>query len=127
VSSIPNPEAVRYTLLGEIVKRVSGQSFLEFTTSRIFQPLGMKNSHFRDDHAEVIKHQALGYVRAKDVRAKDGFRLSVSNFDTVGAFRWILLDRRPVCWLRVPEPTIAAASHNCNLISTSLRALTETG
>src|SRR5580700_334831 len=69
-----------YTLLAQVVKRVSGQSFREFTTSRIFQPLGMRNTHFRDDHAEIVKNMALGYVRAKD-----GFRLSVTNFDTVGA------------------------------------------
>ena len=30
-----------YTLLAQIVKRVSGQSFREFTTKRIFEPLGM--------------------------------------------------------------------------------------
>lgn len=69
-----------YTLLAQIVKRVSGKSFREFTTQRIFQPLGMKNTHFRDDHAEIIKHQALGYERAGNT-----FRLSVTNFDTVGA------------------------------------------
>jgi CubicO group peptidase (beta-lactamase class C family) len=30
-----------YTLLAQIVKRVSGQSFREFTTNRIFKPLAM--------------------------------------------------------------------------------------
>lgn len=69
-----------YTLLGEIVKRVSGKSLREFTTENIYQPLGMKNTHFRDDHAEIIKNIAYGYEPAKDT-----FRLSVTNFDTVGA------------------------------------------
>ena len=69
-----------YTLLAQIVKRVSGQSFREFTTSHIFQPLGMKNTHFRDDHAEVVKNIACGYEPAKD-----NFRISITNFDTVGA------------------------------------------
>ena len=69
-----------YTLLAQIVKRVSGQSFREFTTSRIFQPLGMRNTHFRDDHAEIVKNMAYGYVPAKDT-----FRISITNFDTVGA------------------------------------------
>src|SRR6266849_6021005 len=69
-----------YTLLAQVVKRVSGQSFREFTTSRIFQPLGMRNTHFRDDHAEVVKNMAYGYVPAKDT-----FRISITNFDTVGA------------------------------------------
>jgi CubicO group peptidase (beta-lactamase class C family) len=69
-----------YTLLAQVVKRVSGQSFREFTTSRIFQPLGMRNTHFRDDHAEIVKNMAYGYVPAKDT-----FRISITNFDTVGA------------------------------------------
>src|SRR5271170_5306364 len=50
-----------YTLMGLIVKRVSGMSLREFTTKNIFEPLGMTHTHFRDDHAEIIKHDALGY------------------------------------------------------------------
>ena len=69
-----------YTLLGEVVKRVSGKSLREFTTDNIFQPLGMKNTHFRDDHAEIIKNIAYGYEPAGNT-----FRLSVTNFDTIGA------------------------------------------
>jgi len=71
-----------YTLLAQIVKRVSGQSFREFTTSRIFEPLGMKSTHFRDDHAEIVKHIAYGYEEGKGPGV---YRLSVTNFDTVGA------------------------------------------
>jgi len=42
----------------------------------------MKSTHFRDDHAEIVKHIAYGYV---DDEAKNSYRLSVTNFDTVGA------------------------------------------
>jgi CubicO group peptidase (beta-lactamase class C family) len=71
-----------YTLMGLIVKRVSGMSLREFTTKNIFEPLGMTHTHFRDDHAEIIKHDALGYEQ----EAKDKpFRMSLTNFDTVGA------------------------------------------
>jgi CubicO group peptidase (beta-lactamase class C family) len=69
-----------YTLLAVIVKRVSGQSFREFTSARLFTPLGMSRTHFRDDHAEIIKQQAYGYVPSGNT-----FRLSVTNFDTAGA------------------------------------------
>jgi len=71
-----------YTLLAQIVKRVSGQTFREFTTNRIFVPLGMMSSHFRDDHAEIVKHIAYGYEEGK---GRGAYRLSVTNFDTVGA------------------------------------------
>lgn len=69
-----------YTLMAIIVSRVSGKSFREFTTERIFKPLGMTNTHFRDNFSEIVKNQAYGY--APD---RDGFRLSVTNFDTAGA------------------------------------------
>ncbi len=71
-----------FTLLAQIVKRVSGQSLREFTTNRIFKPLDMKTTHFRDDHAEIVKRIAYGYVEGK---GGEGFELSVTNFDTVGA------------------------------------------
>jgi CubicO group peptidase (beta-lactamase class C family) len=35
-----------YNLLGDIVRRVSGQPFWQFVRSRIFEPLGMADSHF---------------------------------------------------------------------------------
>lgn len=69
-----------YTLLALVVKRVSGKSLREFTSERVFGPLGMKHTHFRDDFTEIVKGQAYGY------RPADGsFRLSVTNFDTTGA------------------------------------------
>jgi CubicO group peptidase (beta-lactamase class C family) len=68
-----------YMLLAQIVKRVSGQSFREFTTSQIFQPLQMKSTHFRDDHAEIVRNIAYGYEPARD-----HFRVSNTDYDTVG-------------------------------------------
>jgi hypothetical protein len=40
----------------------------------------MKNTHFRDDHAEIVKQMAYGYEPARDT-----FKISLTNFDTVGA------------------------------------------
>ena len=70
-----------YTLMAIIVKRVSDMSFREFTTKNIFEPLGMMKTHFRDDHAEIVKNNAYGYEPEKG----GSFRLSNTNFDTVGA------------------------------------------
>jgi CubicO group peptidase (beta-lactamase class C family) len=69
-----------FTLLAQIVQNVSGQSFRTFTRDRIFVPLGMTHTHFRDNHAEIVKDIAYGYKRTGD-----GFELSIPNFDTVGA------------------------------------------
>jgi CubicO group peptidase (beta-lactamase class C family) len=69
-----------YTLLAIVVSRASGKSFREFTTERIFKPLGMTSTFFRNNFNEVVKGQAYGYARDAA-----GFRLSVTNFDTAGA------------------------------------------
>jgi CubicO group peptidase (beta-lactamase class C family) len=69
-----------FTLLAQIVKRVSGKTFRSFTTERIFQPLAMEHTHFRDDHAEIVKNIAYGYGQKGN-----RFDLNVPNFDTVGA------------------------------------------
>ena len=71
-----------FTLLAIVVKRVSGLSLREYTTKNIFEPLGMTHTHFRDDHEEVIKHDALGYEQ--DDKSKL-FRMNLTNFDTTGA------------------------------------------
>ena len=69
-----------YTLLAVIVSRVSGKTFRAFTTERIFAPLGMTHTHFRDTFNEIVKNQAYGYTPFGQT-----FRLSVTNFDTAGA------------------------------------------
>ena len=69
-----------YTLLAQVVDRVSKHSLRDFTSSNLFQPLGMEHTHFRDDHAETVKHIAYGYEERNHA-----FELSVPNYDTVGA------------------------------------------
>jgi len=41
----------------------------------------MTRTHFRDDHAEIIKHNAVGYEQ----ETGKPFEISITNFDTVGA------------------------------------------
>jgi len=82
-----------YTLLAQVVKRVSGQSFRTYTSTRLFAPLGMAQSHFRDDHAEIVKQAAYGYAPGND-----GFKLSITNFDTVGATSLLTTVRDLALW-----------------------------
>jgi len=70
-----------YTLLAQIVKRVSGQTLREFADASIFKPLGMTHTFFRDDHAVIVKNQAYAYNPGPG----GAFKLSVPNYDTVGA------------------------------------------
>jgi CubicO group peptidase (beta-lactamase class C family) len=52
-----------YTLAAIIVSRVSGVSFPAFTKQRIFDPLGMTNTSFREDWTQIVKQRADGYIR----------------------------------------------------------------
>jgi CubicO group peptidase (beta-lactamase class C family) len=69
-----------YTLLAEIVARVSGKSFAQFTAENIFQPLGMTNTHFHENHQRIVKNRAYSYAPAPG-----GYRLSALNYANVGA------------------------------------------
>ena len=50
-----------YFLLAQIVSRVTGQSFREWTEENIFEPLGMNDTFFLDDYSEIIKGRASSY------------------------------------------------------------------
>lgn len=55
-----------YNLAAVLVSRVSGMSFAEFTRRRIFEPLGMTRTSWRDDHTRVVPGRALAYARQDD-------------------------------------------------------------
>ena len=50
-----------YTLAAVIVSRVSGMPFARFTDERLFQPLGMRHTQWRDDYRRVVPGRATGY------------------------------------------------------------------
>ena len=59
-----------FTLLAEVVARVSGQTFAEFTQDHIFSPLQMTNTSFNDDHERIIKNSAYSYYSNDGVYKK---------------------------------------------------------
>ncbi|HKO99362.1 MAG TPA: serine hydrolase domain-containing protein [Pyrinomonadaceae bacterium] len=52
-----------YNLAAIIVERVSKQKFPAFVEERLFKPLGMKNSSWRDDYQRLVPGRAQGYSR----------------------------------------------------------------
>lgn len=50
-----------YNLAAVVVERLSGKSFAEFTRERLFTPLGMTHTSWRDDFRRVVKHRAIAY------------------------------------------------------------------
>ncbi|MFT5860408.1 MAG: CubicO group peptidase (beta-lactamase class C family) [Flavobacteriaceae bacterium] len=69
-----------FTLLAEVVSRVSGMSFSEFTRRRIFNPLHMENTQFYDDHEKLVANRVYSYEQGGA-----GYKKSVLNYATAGA------------------------------------------
>jgi CubicO group peptidase (beta-lactamase class C family) len=68
-----------YLLLAHIVKRATGMSLREWAAENLFGVLGMKNSHFHDDHTHIVPLRADGYAPTED-----GFAISMTILDMVG-------------------------------------------
>lgn len=69
-----------YVLLSLIVQKVSGKSLRAFADENIFKPLGMKHTHFQDDHTETIPNRAIGYSLGEG----GTFRIGERGNDIVG-------------------------------------------
>lgn len=50
-----------YNLQAILVERVSGMSFADFSRTRIFEPLGMTRTQWRDDFNRIVKDRAVAY------------------------------------------------------------------
>jgi CubicO group peptidase (beta-lactamase class C family) len=70
-----------YTLMAEIVKKVSGLSLREYADKNIFQPLGMNDTHFHDNYQEIVPGRAYSYT----IRPGKGYEHSVLSYSIVGA------------------------------------------
>jgi len=51
-----------YNLQAILVERVSGMSFAQFSKERIFEPLGMTRTEWRDDFTRIVKDRAIAYI-----------------------------------------------------------------
>ena len=68
-----------YFLVSQIIERATGKTLREYADEHIFRPLGMTNTHFHDDHTEVVPNRASGYAPAEA-----GFDISMTTLDMVG-------------------------------------------
>jgi CubicO group peptidase (beta-lactamase class C family) len=55
-----------FTLLSVVVARVSGKGFNEFCQERLFRPLGMQRTQWREDFTAVVEDRATAYRRLPD-------------------------------------------------------------
>lgn len=70
LNNVPGDEFIysnaNYTVMTHIVERVSGMSLPEFSHQRIFLPLGMNNTSWRDDFKRIVPGRATAYTKAND-------------------------------------------------------------
>lgn len=69
-----------YTMAAEIVARVTGRSFADWTREHLFEPLGMTRTHFHDDHEMLVPERAYSYAHGEQ-----GLRKSVLSYANAGA------------------------------------------
>lgn len=69
-----------YTLLAEVVSRVSGQSFADFTRDHIFKPLGMTSTLVYEDHEKIVRNRAYSYYSDSS-----GYKKNVLSSENVGS------------------------------------------
>ncbi len=70
-----------FTLMAEIVSRVTGENFADWTKKNIFDPLEMKNTQFYMDHERIVKNRAYSYQPGGDGVLKK----SVLSYANAGA------------------------------------------
>jgi CubicO group peptidase (beta-lactamase class C family) len=68
-----------YVLAAVLVRRATGDSLARFARDRLFGPLGMTATHFRDDVSLLVPRLANGYLAAQD-----SFRRCDVTEETVG-------------------------------------------
>lgn len=59
-----------YNLLAVVAERASGQSFADFSRERLFAPLGLHDTQWRDDYRRIVPRRASAYARTGN-----GFRI----------------------------------------------------
>lgn len=60
-----------YFLLAQLVLRVTGRSLADVARERIFEPLGMADTHYHDHWQRLVPRRATGYAPAERYRPGD--------------------------------------------------------
>ncbi|MBU3012331.1 beta-lactamase family protein [Polaribacter vadi] len=69
-----------YWLLGQIVNKVAGVNMAQFAKKEIFEPLKMNNTHFHNDHTQIVKNRASGYMPDNN----ENYKISMTTLDMIG-------------------------------------------
>lgn len=96
-----------FTLLAEIVKRVSGKPLPDYCEERIFRPLAMARTHFHLDLHQIVPGRAYSYRAAQN----GGFQNAPLNYANVGATSLFTTAGDLVKWLdNFRDPKVGGAA-----------------
>jgi CubicO group peptidase (beta-lactamase class C family) len=84
-----------YTLMAAIVKKVTGLSLRAYAEKNIFQPLGMRDTHFHDDYEELVPGRAYSYSLGTR-----GYKHAVLSYSIVGATSLLTTIQDEAKWLK---------------------------
>ncbi|MGD1096747.1 MAG: serine hydrolase domain-containing protein [Bryobacteraceae bacterium] len=101
-----------FNLAAVLVGRVAGKPLAEFTRERIFIPLGMTSTEWRDDYQRIVHNRAIAYSQTGGIIRQDmPFENAHGNgglLTTVGdLLRW----NRNFTEMKVGGPAIIQAQH----------------
>ncbi len=95
-----------FTLLAEIVTRVSGMPFPQFCAERIFTPLKMTRTHFHQDLTQLVPGRAYSYASKGG-----GFVAAPLNYAIVGATSLFTTASDLALWLdNFRDPKVGGAA-----------------
>lgn len=55
-----------FTLMATLVERIANTTLSEYTKQKIFIPIGMNHTQWRDDFRAIVKNRAIGYGKRKN-------------------------------------------------------------
>lgn len=108
-----------YNLLAEIVEKVTGGSFREWTDTNIFKPLAMTDSHFHDDHQMILKNRAYSYQAVENSE----FKHAVNNTTALGSSSLYSTVEDLAKWIlnfdntRISEQTVIEQMHQRGVLN----------
>jgi CubicO group peptidase (beta-lactamase class C family) len=106
-----------YALAGLIVQRVSGKTLNAFTQERLFKPLAMTHTRWRDDFTEVVPNRATAYSG----NANTGFKTDMPFTNMVGNGGLLSTMSDLLAWNEnLDDPKVGGASY-VNALQTRMR------
>lgn len=107
-----------YILLGILVKKATGQSYLDILDKQIFKPLGMKTARGISD-GDIVPHRASGYQLVNDQLKNHDWVSPTMNSTADGSLYFSLNDM--IAWARGVENGAALSSASWKQIYTPVR------